>query len=63
MLDLKFGTLYHLILETLEAMKNSQRELSSGLPKIVLVSFIAIISITLAISTSHIFGTSFSEVF
>ena len=60
-LDLKFGTLHHLILETLETLKNLQGKLSVGLLKIVLVSYVLITSNTLDMSISHIFRTSHSE--
>ena len=55
-MDLKFGTLYHLTLETVETLKNLQGELIVGLLKNVLIT-----SITLGMSISHIFGTSHSE--
>ena len=55
-MDLKFGTLYHLILETVETLKNLQGKLIAGLLKNVLIT-----SITLGMSISHIFGTSHSE--
>ena len=42
-----FGTSYHLILETLEIMKNLWGKLSVGLLKVVLVGYVLIISITL----------------
>ena len=61
-LDLKSGTLCHLILETLETMKNLRGKLSVGLLKVVLVSYVLIISLTLCMSISIIFKTSHSEV-
>ena len=61
-MDLKFGTLYYLILETLETLKNLQGKLSVGLLKIVLVRYVLITRITLGMSISNIFGTSHSEV-
>ena len=62
MLDLKFGTLYHLILETTETLKNVRGKLCVRLLKIVLVGFVLITSVTLGVSISHILGTSHSEV-
>ena len=61
-MDLKFGTLHHLILETLETLKNSRGKLRVELLKIVLVRYVLITSITLGMLISHIFGTSHSEV-
>ena len=61
-LDLKFGELYHLILEIAEALNNVRRKLSVELLKNVLVSYVFITSITLGMSISHIFGTNHSEV-
>ena len=61
-MDLKFGALYHLILETLETLKNLRGKLSVGLLKIFLVSYVSITSITFGMSISHIFGTNHSEV-
>ena len=55
--------MYHLILETLKTLKNLRGKLSVELLKIVLGSYALIISITLGISISHIFGTSHSDVF
>ena len=46
-LDLKFGTLYYRILETLETLKNLRVKLSVGLLKIVLVIYVLNKSITL----------------
>ena len=61
-LDLKFGTLYQLIWETLETLKNLRGELSVGLLKTVFVSYVLITSIAFGMSSSYIFGTSHSEV-
>ena len=52
--NLKFRT-YNLILETLDTMNSFRRKLSVGLRKIVYASYVLITSITLDVSTSHIF--------
>ena len=49
MLDLKFGTLYHLILETLETLKNLRGKLGVGFLKIVFVGYVLITSVNLGI--------------
>ena len=54
--DLKCETLYHLILETLKTLKNLRGKLSVRLVSYVLITFI-----TFGMSTSHILGTSHSE--
>ena len=51
----KFGTLYHLILESLEILKNLRGKLSVGLLKVVLVGYVLITSVTLDMSIRHIF--------
>ena len=51
--------LYHLILETLETLKNLRGKSNVGL--IVLVGCVLITSITLGMSINHVFGTSHSE--
>ena len=61
-LDLKFGILYYLILETLETLRNLRGKLSVGLLQIVLVGYLLIPSVTLCISISHTFEISHSEV-
>ena len=53
-LDLNFGTLHHLILETLEALKNLQEKLGFAVLKIALVVYVLITSITFGMSVSHI---------
>ena len=63
MLDLKFGTSYHLVLETLETFKNLRVKLTVGRLKSAIAGYVLITSITLGMSTNHTFGTSHSEVF
>ena len=62
----KLGTLYQLILETLETLRDLRGKLSVGLLKIFLVGLnVLITSFTLGMqySISHIFGSNHSEVF
>ena len=59
---LKIWDIIHLMLETLETLKNLREKLRVGLLKIVLASYVLITSSTLGMSVSHAFGTIHSEV-